>query len=127
MKVIHTELKNYNRRADESVSFKLDSLLQLTSNDIAEVDSHRGDIAILVLTDSTVGNEIDVNLEEILENQPENDIYDNHKTPSQRLRGVLWHNCKQQLGRKPEDTEFADYYKTELEKLINHYKSKLDN
>ena len=38
MKVIQAELKNYNRRADNSVSLRLDSLIELSSADIAEVD-----------------------------------------------------------------------------------------
>lgn len=126
MKIIHTELKNYNRRADNSVSIKCDSLLELSSEDIAEIDSHRGDIAVVVLTDSKE-QAGDINIDDILNNLPENEVYDNHKTPSQRLRGVLWYNCKQQLGRKPTDEEFADYYKREYEKIISHYKDKLDN
>ena len=60
MKVIQAELKNYNRRADNSVSLRLDSLIELSSADIAEVDSHRGQIAIVVLTDSLVGNDVDI-------------------------------------------------------------------
>jgi DNA-directed RNA polymerase specialized sigma subunit len=127
MKVIHTELKNYNRRADESVSFKCDSLLQLSSKDIGEIDSYRGSIAILALTDSNIGNELDIDIDDILASLPENDLYDNHKTPSQRLRGVLWYNCQQKLNKEPTKQEFADYYKTEMEKIIQHYKDKLDN
>jgi len=128
MKVIHTELKNYNRRADNSVSLKVDSLLELSSAEIAEIDSHRGDISILVLTDTVAGNEIEkIDLDDILANLPENEVYDNYKSPSQRLRGVLWYNCKRELGKKPTQEEFADYYKKELEKIILHYKEQLDN
>ena len=125
MKVIHTELKNYNRRADGSVSLRCDSLLELSSQDIAEIDSHIGDVTIIALTDSIEQPE-NVDIDDILSNLPENDLIDNHKTPSQRLRGVLWYNCKQKLGRKPTDEEFADYYKKEYEKLIEHYKAKLE-
>lgn len=48
---------------------------------------------------------------------------DTNKTPSQRLRGVLWH-CfqKEPLGYKT----FPAYYENKLEELINHFKSKLD-
>jgi len=38
MKVIQTELKGYNRRQDSTVSLKCDSLIELSSNDIAEID-----------------------------------------------------------------------------------------
>lgn len=48
---------------------------------------------------------------------------DNGKTPSQRLRGVLWH-CFQ---RDPEGYQtFPSYYENKMEQLINHFKQKLD-
>ena len=125
MKVIHTELKNYNRRADNSVSFKCDSLIELSSKEIAEVDSHRGSVAVLVLTDALVGNSVDLNIDDILENLPENDLYDNYKTPSQRLRGALYVQLEQKLGRKPEKEEFADYYKRSMDAIISKVVSTL--
>lgn len=127
MKVIQAELKNYSRRADESVSLKLDSLLQLTSKDIAEIDSRRGDVAFVVLTDSTVGNVVDVDVDEILKNLPENDLYDNHKTPSQRLRNVLYVQLQQKIGSKPTTEEFADYYKRSMEAMISKIKATLED
>jgi len=48
---------------------------------------------------------------------------DTNKTPSQRLRGVLWHLFnKDNEGYKT----FPSYYENKLEVLINHFKSKLD-
>jgi hypothetical protein len=127
MKVIQIELKSCSRKSDKSVGFRCDSLIELTSKDMGEIDSHLGDVGVLVLTDTTIGNDIDFNIDEIIKNLPENDLLDNHKTPSQRLRGVLWYNCQRELGRKPTNEEFADYYKREYEKLIEHYKAKLDD
>jgi hypothetical protein len=67
MKVIQTELKNYNRRADESVTLRLDSLIELSSQDIADLDSARGNVAIVTITDSLIGNNIpDIDIQEIL-------------------------------------------------------------
>lgn len=44
------------------------------------------------------------------------------KTPSQRLRAVLWQVWNQDnKGFK----DFESYYQTMMEKLINHYKEKL--
>jgi len=126
MKVIHTELKNYNRRADNSVSLKVDSLTELSSKAIGEIDSYRGNIAIVVLTDSLIGNEIDINVDDILEGLPEADLYDNHKTPSQRLRNVLYVQCEQKLGHKPTNEEFADYYKRKMDALIGKIKETLN-
>ena len=44
------------------------------------------------------------------------------KTPSQRLRGVLFRVWETE-GSKGE---FNDYYRTEMERIINHFKNKLD-
>lgn len=124
MKVIQTELKNYNRRSDNSVSLRADSLIEMSSEDIADIDRHRGDVAIVVLTDSVVGNEVNVDIDDILKNLPENDTLENYKSPSKRFRDVLWRLLEQRLGRKPSEEEFADYYKREYEKIIEHYKDK---
>ena len=48
---------------------------------------------------------------------------DTGKPPSQRLRGVLYRNWEM----KPEGYQvFNDYYQYQMEKLINHFKNKLD-
>ena len=48
---------------------------------------------------------------------------DNLKTPSQRLRGILFRNFEQDnKGYK----DFNSYYIAEMELISNHYKSKLD-
>ena len=44
------------------------------------------------------------------------------KTPSQRFRGVLFILWKQ----TGEVGDFDNFYKTEMEKIINHFKNKLD-
>ena len=127
MKTIPVELKNYNRRADESVSFRVDSLLELSSKDIAEVDSHRGDSGMLILTDSPVGNEVKVDVDDIIKNMPENDALDNYKSPSKRFRDILWKLLEQDLKRSPTPEEFADYYKKEYNKICEHYKTKFND
>ena len=51
------------------------------------------------------------------------DYEDNGKTPSQRLRAVLFINFQQaDEGYKT----FVDYYNAKMEKIVNHYKGKLD-
>ena len=48
---------------------------------------------------------------------------DNLKTPSQRLRGILYRNFEQNnKGFK----DFNQYYISEMEAICNHFKSKLD-
>ncbi len=48
---------------------------------------------------------------------------DNSKTPSQRLRGILYLNYQQDnKGYK----DFTTYYIAEVERICEHYKNKLD-
>jgi hypothetical protein len=46
----------------------------------------------------------------------------NNKTPSQRLRGVLYRKWEQSNEGYPD---FKDFYKHKMEVLIEHFKSKL--
>lgn len=47
---------------------------------------------------------------------------DTGKTPSQRLRGVIFRNYE---ANAEGYTTFEDYYRVKMEKIINHLKSKL--
>jgi hypothetical protein len=47
------------------------------------------------------------------------------KTPSQRLRGVMFVLWQQKY--KATVPSFDDFYRTEYNKIIEHYKTKLDN
>ncbi len=53
----------------------------------------------------------------------ETDYDDKNKTPSKRLRGVLYRNYEQ---NNDGFDSFVRYYDHHLEKIINHFKSKLD-
>ena len=53
----------------------------------------------------------------------ETDFDDQQKTPSRRLRAVLYRNWEQN-SEKYED--FQLYYNFKVEKIITHYKNKLD-
>jgi len=53
----------------------------------------------------------------------ESDFDDHQKTPSRRLRAVLYRNWEQ---NKEGYEDFQLYYNFKLEKIITHYKNKLD-
>lgn len=60
---------------------------------------------------------------ELLENLKADSLEDNAKTPSQRLRAVLFRNWEQ----NPEGYKtFEDYYRSKYEIIITHYKGKLE-
>jgi hypothetical protein len=46
------------------------------------------------------------------------------KSPGERLRGVLYLIYKESSGK---DENFYQYYLTEMERVINHYKTKIGN
>ena len=46
---------------------------------------------------------------------------------SKRFRDILWKLQEQRLGRAPTEEEFAKYYKSEYEKICNHYLNKFDD
>lgn len=126
MKILQTQLNKASRRAGEEVGFTLTSLLEVKSEEIGEIDSYRGNVAVLILTDSAIGNDVDLDIDDIVKNLPENDLYDNRRTPSQRLRGALYLRLEQKLGRKPEKTEFATYYLNSMNKIISKITEELD-
>jgi hypothetical protein len=130
MKVLPVELRKATRRAGDNngVGFSLESLLEISSTELGVIDSYRGDVCFLVLTETVIGNEIpDIDVDEIIANMPESEIYDDHKTHSQRLRNVLYVQYQQKLGRKPTNEEFADYYKRSMEAMINKIKATLES
>jgi len=127
MKTIQVELKRTSRRADDSVNFSCDSLIEITSKDFGDLDSHRGDVCFLVLTDVVVGNNVSIDVDDIIKNLPQNDAQPNYKSPSKRFRDILWRLLEQDLKHKPTEEEFADYYKREYEKICSHYKEKFDD
>ena len=57
------------------------------------------------------------------EDVPAGDATDSRRTPSQRLRGVLYRVFE--ATGKPKG-EFNQWYLNEMERIIDHYKGKLD-
>ena len=54
---------------------------------------------------------------------PKEDIEDKSKSPSKRLRAVLYKLFMQQGGQK---VDFEQWYRVKMETIIEHYKGKLD-
>lgn len=123
---LQVELKNYNRRVDKSVGLRVDTLYEMKSEDIAEIDSHLGDVGVLVLTDVNIGNEVDFDVNELIKDMTADRELATQKSPSKRFRDILWRLQEQELGRPPEEEEFAKYYKNEYDKICDHYLDKFD-
>jgi hypothetical protein len=121
------ELKNYNRRVDKSVGLRVDTLFEMKSEDIAEIDSHLGDVGILVLTDVNIGNEVNFDVDELVKDLEVDRDLAQQKSSSKRFRDILWRLYEQELGRPPEKEEFAKYYKAEYDKICSHYLDKFED
>ena len=113
MKTIKTNavITSFRSKVDKSLSFTTHTP-ELTSKEKATfMDLQGASVAMLIepLDETPKGIEkIDKDLET--------------KTKSQRLRSVLYVYWKQ-TGQK--DSKFEDFYNEKMEKLIEHYKSKL--
>lgn len=118
LKLIHAAiLDGYQRRKDKSVSLRFVTQ-ELTTNEVAEIDRCLDTFGVLYYR-----GDGQLNKEEVAElDAIELDLYDEPKTQSQRLRNVLY-KVHQQTGAKEDWKEF---YKVETEKIIQHYKNKLD-
>lgn len=119
MKIITAaQLDGYRRLKDKSVSLRFITC-ELSTEKIMVVDQLLDNFGYLYfkpenkLTDQEV-KELD-NLD--------TDLYDNPKTQSKRIRNVLYKNWEQ---NSCGHADFKDYYKHETERIINHYKKKLD-
>jgi ssDNA-specific exonuclease RecJ len=123
---LQVELKNYNRRVDNSVSLKCDTIFEMKSEDIKEIDEHRGDLGVLILTDTPIGNEVSFDVNEVLKDMTEDRELAQSKSPSKRFRDILWRLQEQKLNHKPTEDEFAQFYKAEYEKICAHYLDKFD-
>ena len=121
------ELKGVSRRVDRSMSLKCESIMELTSDDMRDLDSLIGSIGLIVLTDDKAGlNEKDnKDIEESIRLMPQRDLLEG-KSLSQQLRNVLWVKLKQDLQRDPTTQEFAKYYEEKMTYIIDKIKDSLE-
>jgi len=110
-------LDGYSRRKDRSVSIRFHTQ-ELTSQGIMDIDAMCDSFGILYFRPGEK-----VNADELAElEKVDLTDFDNPKSQSQRLRAVLYLLWQ----REAPDMEFRDFYYQQTEKIINHYKSKLD-
>lgn len=110
-------LEGISLRADKSLS------LRITTQEITDADKlkfmgfHQQFTQILFKSTDISKNDV----KEL--DQTEINVYESSaKTPSQRLRGVLY-RVWEDAGKQGE---FPQFYAGEMEKIITHYKGKLD-
>ena len=113
-------LDRVNRKADRSISLAFTTSTEQSTQDLAELDTiHQRTCVIAIKPDESGLNKDELSALENLDI----DLYDEPKSKAQRFRGVLF-VMHQQNGGSKED--FSDFYNNEWEKIISHYKNKLE-
>lgn len=109
-------LDSARRKKDRSVSFTFTTSLEQSSKEFIEIDELLGDNGILHF--KSQGNLTSEEIKEL----DSFEIEVEGKTKSQRLRNVLYILHQQ---TQPEQ-DFNSFYSENMEKIIEHYKSKLE-
>lgn len=123
---IPIHFKRYNRRvSDKAVTFFLESKYEVPSTDMDKIDSLLDGFGVLLITDENIPEYSDKQIKKMLEDMPRHDTQA-VKSPSKRLRNVLWVKCKQNLGRLPTDDEFLEYYSSKINSIIDKIKLTLE-
>jgi len=110
------QLDGYQRRKDRTVSVRFITQ-EKTSGEVMEIDQLIDTFGILYFRGQETLNRDEVDELDAIEL----DLYDEPKSQSQRLRNVLY-----KIWTQNETGEFRDFYKHETERIIQHYKNKLD-
>lgn len=111
-------LDNYSPRKDNSFSLKFVTQ-ELSNEQLLNINAARDKFGVLYFK-----GEESITEEEIEKlDKVDIDITDKSKTPSKRIRSVLFRNWQQD---NKGFTEFKNFYIFETERIIEHYKKKLD-
>lgn len=117
MKLVLTGLiENISTRSDGSIKFTFGSQ-EMDAKMGGDLLQLRGKFVKALLTDNNI-TELEA---KVMEETP---IQDGKKvkTSSQRLRAVMYRQWEQ----SGLQVEFDDYYRAEMERIITHFKSKLE-
>ena len=114
--VLESVVESIASRVDGTVTIKI-ATQELDSSKAGELFSLRGKFVKTLISDSNISS-----LEEEMMDATQITAVKKNKTESQRLRAVLYRFWEQTGGEM--DAEL--FYKTEMNKIIEHYKSKLN-
>jgi hypothetical protein len=115
--ILSATIEGISTRVDNTIAIKLGTQ-ELDPAMCGQLFQLRNKLVKVLLSDSNI-----TKLEEDLVDAENIAQVKKGKSPSQRFRSVLFLVNKSQGGT---DEMFEQFYATELEKLIEHYKKKLD-
>ena len=116
MITLSAQIEGFGSRADKSWKLILGTQ-ELTPNEIGTIGSMQNQVCFVAINPDPFTSD----QKEVIENTKA-ELSEHGKTQSQRLRGVLfvnWENENQGY------ENFHDYYISNMDKIINHYKRKL--
>lgn len=116
MIIIPAQLENYRSLKDKSLKITFETN-ELNPQELLGIAENLGQFGYLAFKQETFKAE-----ERDIIEQLETGYEDKGKTPSQRLRGILYRNYEQD--NAGFDT-FTRYYEHTMEKLCTHFKSKI--
>ena len=116
-------LTRASRKADKSVTISFNTATEQSINEMSELDSMHNQTCILAIKPEETPF-LDSELKDM--DNVDMDLEDTTKTPSKRLRNVLFRIWENTAPSCEDDRLFKDFYKREMEKIIIHYKGKLD-
>ena len=118
MLILPSYIESYRSLKDKTYKITVETQ-EMTPQQLGELGMNLGEFGYLAFKKEPFKKEETDMLESL-----EADYGDGKKSPSQRLRGVLYRIWE----KKPEGYEdFNLYYQFRLEKVITHFKSKLDD
>lgn len=115
--VIDCTIEAISSRVDGTVNVKIGTQ-ELDSSKAGELFALRGKYCKVLISDSNI-----TELEQELVDAATIVTGKKMKTPSQRLRAVLYRRLEQT--NEGDVTDFENYYALEMNKIIDHFKSKL--
>jgi len=115
-------LEGLRRLKDRSVSIHVQTMQEQSQKQMAELDDLFQRHCVIAIKEEEVPfTEAELNDLDAIEV----DILDTTKTPSKRLRNVLWKLQEQELTHKPDEAEFKEFYRIKMNQLIEMIKNKL--
>ena len=115
--ILNGIIENVSTRKDRSLKITIGTQ-ELGSKSTSELFELSNNIANIYISANQISNEIKTEID-----KHSKDEVDKIKSPSQRLRAVLFLNYKE---NNAGFNTFENYYASKMEQIINHYKGKLD-
>jgi hypothetical protein len=115
--ILNGIIENVSTRKDRSLKITIGTQ-ELGSKHTSELFELSNNIANIYISANQISNEIKSEID-----KHSKDEVDKIKSPSQRLRAVLFLNYKE---NNSGFNTFENYYASKMEQIINHYKGKLD-